>query len=122
MRTTAPAALLLAALAACSGSILDGGPEIDRNAARTLCAQPAALHGTPDPRAPGQYLVVYEDGTPVPATTARLAQKYGFEPRFVWEHALLGFAATLTDQAVAGIRCEPEVKYLEHEAVLTIDG
>ncbi|HEX2079982.1 MAG TPA: protease inhibitor I9 family protein [Longimicrobium sp.] len=120
MRITAPAALLLA-LAACSGSITGGAPELDRGIA-AQCVRPAPLHGTPDPRTAGSYIVVFHDGTPSAAVTARLAGKYGFEPKHVYEHALRGFAATLSDDVVAGIRCEPEVRFVEHDAVVTIGG
>jgi len=78
------------------------------------------VQGTFDARAPG-YIVLYKSGVPVQATTAALASKYGFTPKFVWEAAVQGFAAPLTDAAVEGLRCEPVVKLIEHDAVVSID-
>lgn len=121
MRPIAPL-LLLAALAACSGSVTDAAPELEQAAVAAQCSQPAPLNGTPHPHTAGTYIVVFQDGTSVPPATARLAEKYGFQPRHVYEHALLGFSAALTDQAVAGIRCEPEVKHVSHNGVLRIAG
>src|SRR5688500_14166889 len=100
------AALLAATLAACSESPTAGGAEIDRSAGTAQCLQPAALTGTPDARTAGRYIVVVKDGTDAAGTAQRLAQKYGFEPRHVYEHALQGFSAPLSDGQLAGVRCE----------------
>lgn len=116
------AALLAAALTACSGSPTIAKTEIDRSAAAAQCAHPAALTGTPDPRTAGKYIVVFRDGTDAAATTARLAQKHGFQPRHVYQHALQGFSAPLTDTQLAGVRCEAEVKYVSHDGVASIGG
>lgn len=83
------------------------------------CAAPAPLEGRKDPRAPG-YIVVYRSGTPVRTTTFRLAAQYGFRPRYIYEHALLGFAAELSGLAVAALRCEPVVQRISHDALVTI--
>jgi hypothetical protein len=117
---TAP--LLAAALAGCSGSPTAARTEIDRSAGTAQCAQPAALTGTPDPRTAGKYIVVFRDGTDAAGTAQRLAQKYGFEPRHVYEHALQGFSAPLSDTQLAGVRCEAEVKYVSHDGVASIGG
>jgi len=74
------------------------------------------VQGTFDARAPG-YIVAYKAGVPVQATTDGLAAKYGFTPTYVWDTAVSGFAAPLTDAAVEGLRCEPVVKRIEHDAV-----
>jgi Peptidase inhibitor I9 len=116
------AALLAAALAACSGSPTIAGAEIDRTAGAAQCSQPAALTGAPDPRTAGKYIVVFRDGTDAAGTTQRLAQKYGFQPRHVYEHALQGFSAPLADAQLAGVRCEAEVKYVSHDGWVSIGG
>ena len=113
-------ALAAVALAACSESPTAPGADADQVNASALCARPAPLSGTPDPRTGGTYIVVYHDGTDSPATTARLAQKYGFTPRFVYQYALTGFAAPLTDAQAAGIRCEPETRYMQHDAIASV--
>lgn len=119
MRTLA-ATFLALTLAACSGDATGPSAQIDRGDVPAQCSAPAPLNGTPDPRVAGRYVVVYKDGTDSPGTTARLARKYGFEPRYVYQHALLGFASSLTDTQVAGVRCEDEVKYVSHDGVVTI--
>lgn len=111
------AALLAAVLAACSGSATDAGPEMEELTAFGLCLQPAPLDGTPDPRTAGTYIVVFRDGTDADAAAARLARKYGFQPRHVYQHALQGFSAALTDAQLAAVRCDAEVKYVSHNGV-----
>lgn len=77
---------------------------------------PAPLHGKPDAAAPG-YIVVYHDGTDPDAVTDELAAAHGFTPRHVFRHALLGFAAELSADALGAVRRHPAVKYVEHEGV-----
>jgi hypothetical protein len=84
------------------------------------CPNAAPVLNQPAPSLANRYIVVYRDGTDSRATTARLAQKHGFTPRFVYEHALLGFAAELSADALAGVRCEPEVKYVDGDQVVRV--
>lgn len=77
----------------------------------------APLHGRPDAAAPG-YIVVFVDGTDPDAVVDELAAAHGFTPRHVYRHALLGFAAQLSDDALDAIRRHPAVKYVEHEGVV----
>ena len=86
-----------------------------------LCENPARLLGQFDPQAP-RYIVVYRDGVDAGAETDRLAIKYGFQPRFVYTHALGGFSAELTPSVVAALRCEATVDYMEFVQRITIDG
>lgn len=83
-----------------------------------LCANPAPLRGQANPRAPG-YIVVYQDGTPASETTEQLARKYGFAPRHVYT-VFPGFAADLTTDALAGVRCESVVRYVEHNGEVSL--
>jgi hypothetical protein len=85
------------------------------------CADPAALLGTYDVRAPG-YIVVFREGVDPEAETARLGAMHDFEPMYVYAAALRGFAALLSPQAVAAIRCESSVHYVEHDAVAMLGG
>jgi hypothetical protein len=117
-----PILLAAAALAACSESPTAAGEVADEIHAAAQCSQPAPLAGTPDPRTAGSYIVVYHDATDPAAATARLARKYGFTPRYVYQHALKGFAAPLTDVQVAGIRCESETLYVHHDGVAQAGG
>ena len=115
-----PCTLLLLALAACSEGPTGSDVELEKRTGLARCDNPAPLNGTPDPRTAGSFIVVYKAGTDVRATTARLAEKHGFQPKFVYEHALQGFAAQLSLGAVGGVRCEPEVHHVSHDGVVTI--
>ena len=79
---------------------------------------PAPLLGRADARAPG-FIVVYHDTVSATTETSRLAAEYDFQPIAVWNFVLRGFAANLLPPAVAGIRCEPTVRYVEHNGILT---
>lgn len=76
------------------------------------------VRGRFDPAAPG-FIVSYHNGVDPVATTARLATKYAFTAKHVYA-VLPGFAAELSDRAVVGIRCEPEVAAIEHDAPVRI--
>lgn len=115
------ALLLLLALSAAACGTNPAGPD-PRFAITPSCSRPAPLHGEPDSRIPDHYIVVFKDGVNAPATASTLAERYGFQTRFVWEHALLGFSAVMSKEAVAGVRCESSIKYIEFDAVITIDG
>jgi hypothetical protein len=77
----------------------------------------APLHGNADAAAPG-YIVVFVDGTKPDDVVDELAAAHGFTPKHVFRHALLGFAADLSDDALAAIRRHPAVKYVEHEGTV----
>jgi hypothetical protein len=77
----------------------------------------APLHGSPDAGAPG-YIVVFHDGTNADAVAEELAGAHGFTPKHVFRHALLGFAAELSADALDAVRRHPAVKYVEHEGVV----
>jgi hypothetical protein len=117
MRTSlllAPLALL--ALAACDSP---AGPQA-RALLNPTCAHPAPVLREPDAALPNRWVVVYHDTIDSRATTAVLAQRHGFTPRFVYEHALRGFSADLSAEALSGVRCENAVRYAAGDAVVTI--
>lgn len=76
---------------------------------------PAPLHGRADAAA-GGYIVVFRDGTDPDAVTDALAAAHGFVPAHVFRHALPGFAAELSADALDAVRRHPAVKYVEHDA------
>lgn len=84
------------------------------------CAQPAPLLGRSDPAAPG-FIIQYRDGVDAVAETGRLAGKYGFTPSYVYTAALHGFAAVLTAEVLAALRCEATVANVEHNALVHAD-
>lgn len=76
------------------------------------CGTPAPLLLAPRP-ADG-WIVSYNDGVDAAATTAALAAKYGFTPSPVG--VVGGFAAELTQAMIAGLRCEPSVKFVQQSS------
>ena len=105
------AALLLALASASQGSPADAD-------LHPSCENPAPLLGLQSSDAPG-YIVVFREGTHVRRTLARLRRTYRFKPEHVFGSTLPGFSAQLSDAVLAGIRCEPEVQYVEYNTVLT---
>lgn len=79
------------------------------------CDQPAPLYGEPDPNTPG-YIVGFRDGVKSEVETPRLAALYDFQPSFTYTTALQGFAAELTPETVAELRCVSTIKSIEHDA------
>lgn len=64
------------------------------------------------------YIVVLNDDETSPAAAARnIAAKVGGDVGFVYQHALKGFSITVPVQAVAGLRANPKVKYVEADNI-----
>ena len=107
-----PAAALVAA--GCSDEPLPTQPD----------ARPQAQAAT-DANGVGadDWIVVFRDDVADPPGLARrLAAEAGADVRHVYSHALRGFAATIPPQAVEGIRRNPNVDFVEHDGVMTIDA
>ena len=84
---------------------------VPRGAARRAPLRRAAVGRVPD-----SFIVAYDDATSDPdATTERLAAKYGFAMSYRYRYALKGFAAILSPAAVAALRCEAGVAYIEED-------
>jgi hypothetical protein len=109
-----PTLLIAGALLMLAVSSCPLGP----NQAAADCLDPAPLLGEKS-EAIG-YIVVYRDGTPAATATEELARKYGFTPRHIYEHAILGFAADFSEAVLAAIRCEPVVKQVEYDRTITV--
>ncbi|MGD9482393.1 S8 family peptidase [Streptomyces sp. TRM70308] len=73
----------------------------------------APLYQAADP-IPGQYLVTLDEGV----DPARTAEDIGIEPRHVYQSAMRGFAATLTDGQLSTVRRVPGVATVEQDAVV----
>jgi hypothetical protein len=82
------------------------------------CSTPAPLLGRADPKA-GGYIVQFRDGVAVQPEVDRLAAKYKFTARHVYQSALRGFSAELTVATLAGIRCEASVVSVEYDGTVT---
>ena len=68
----------------------------------------------------GEYIVVFKDQVldPLSAADDKL-RKHGGMKKFVYDKALKGFAATLSPGAVDALRADPDVAYIEQDAIVT---
>lgn len=80
------------------------------------CGNPSPIGGTANPNIRSYFVIFAEGTTSAQAVeySAFLAAKYGFTPDSVYETVLKGFAATLTPEQVAKLRCETMVASLEY--------
>ena len=77
---------------------------------------------------PGRYIIVFKAGTPAAniramadmSATADQARGNSSQVHFVYGSALNGFAASLSDQAVAELSQDPNVEFIEQDQVVTI--
>lgn len=69
---------------------------------------------------PGQYVVVLKDRVSSRLVARNLASRVNGELRHVYSAALQGFSAKLSDAAVASLRADPVVSYVEPDQVYTI--
>ena len=71
---------------------------------------------------PGQYIVVFDEAVPDPASLARaLVSAHGGSLHHVYLRAIKGFSARLSDAAVAALRRNPLVGYVEVDQVVRTD-
>lgn len=94
-------------------------------------AEPAPLYSVTDTSAvPDKYIVVFEPGSPgvqregVQGQAEQMMQGIaGGQIEFTYEHVLQGFSATIPEQALNGIRNNPNVKHVEQDqSVQPTDG
>ncbi len=114
LRTLLAATSLALVLAACSGEPMAGAPGAPG-------VEPLATEAQAGQPIPDRYIVVFRDGVAHGrALAARMVANAGGELHFTYEHAVNGFAATLPAQAIAGISRNPNVAYVEQDAVVTV--
>jgi hypothetical protein len=89
-------------------------------AATPACSNPARLEGHRDPRAPGVF-IAFKSGVDPIAAAARMVRKYHFNTatQYSWGSV---FSSDLDPKFIPSIRCEPDVEYLEFNAVIGISG
>lgn len=96
-----------------------------------LLAIPAAFAGGPkkdkirkaDKKISGQYIVVLEDRYADVASIAdELVTKHNGKTKHVYDKALKGFAAELSDKDAADLADDFRVKYVEEDSVVSIDA
>jgi subtilisin family serine protease len=72
---------------------------------------------------PGQYIVVFKDEVSDPHGKARdKALKKKGKLKFSYGAVLKGFAAELSDDAVAELRADPDVDYIEQDQTITLSA
>jgi subtilisin family serine protease len=71
------------------------------------------------------YIVVFKDGaiarTQVDGVAGELGARLGFRTRFRYSHALRGFSAALSVNALRQLRSDPRVAYIEQDQVVHAD-
>ena len=72
----------------------------------------------------GQYIVVFKPGTPGSDVNnaAERAHGLGGEIHYTYDAALVGFAASLPEQALKGLVHNPNVEYIEADQVVALDA
>jgi len=83
----------------------------------------AAAPGTPTPRgsaADRAIVVLRDDAADPPAVAADLGRRHGFQPEFVYEHALRGFAATIPAARRAAVAADPRVQFISEDREVSI--
>ena len=102
--------LLAAALAACS----DVSTPVAPNAPLFSVGQASTV-------IPGSYIVVFKNSVADPRGEAqRMLAQHGGSLRYVYTAALKGMAANLPDAAVAALRNNPNVAYIEPDQVVSL--
>jgi hypothetical protein len=81
-----------------------------------------AASGNPGPEPiPGQYIIAFkQEVRDVPGLARGVAAAHGGSVRFIYEHALKGFAARIPDAAAAALARNPNVAYVEQDQVVRI--
>jgi hypothetical protein len=88
--------------------------------ATPACSNPARLEGHRDLKAPGVFIALKPGVEPI-AAAAGMAQKYHFNTANQYSWGAV-FTTDLDLNLIPSIRCEPDVEYLEFNAVITITG
>lgn len=84
------------------------------------CAEPASLNLARAGIEPAEgWIVILQDDTPPDYITNVLPARYGFTPSTVFE-AMPGFAAELTPQQIAALRCDSTVLMVEQNVVVPL--
>jgi subtilisin family serine protease len=87
-----------------------------------LAGGAAAAAPDPDPRTvPGSYIVVLGSGDPG-SVAAEHRRNHDTSVRYVYRHALRGYAALMSPRAAERISNDPRVAYVEPDGVMTASG
>ncbi len=82
----------------------------------------APLVGQDSPNAiQGHYIVVFKDRAPEGAVEHAMSGLRDVQVDYVYTDAIRGFAAALPDQAVEGLRHNPNIDYIEVDSTVSLD-
>ncbi len=85
-------------------------------ATMTLLAAGVAFTQVPEKRNSSRYIVVLENAVDSPSQVANnMARRQNLDVGFVYSSALEGFSAEIPDDAVAAVRANPHVAYVERD-------
>src|SRR5262245_7493217 len=112
-------ALALVALAAFAASCT-GTPSVPpppkRDISPDLDAPPLFVRTPGKQVIPGEYIVVFTDAVAdAKGKASEKVLRHNGKMRFTYDKALKGFAASLSDEAVALLRADPDVAYVEED-------
>jgi subtilisin family serine protease len=82
----------------------------------------ALAHSSAGAPSAANYIVVYNNGVDVSATTDALELAQGFKSHFRYESALKGFSAQLNDHQVEALRRNPNVKFISPDGTVQAVG
>lgn len=90
--------------------------------AQQSSSSPQFLKASPDSRIPDHYIVVFkEDVTKVTENANLLANQLGGKLKFVYQHAIKGFAIQVPEQAIKGLMNNPNIAYIEEDQIVKIN-
>ena len=72
--------------------------------------------------APGSHIIVFRDSVNVRAAVPDVAQAYGLQVGFVYEHALKGMSAVVPAGRLAALQRDPRVAYVVEDMLRSIDA
>ena len=104
--------LAVAAASLALGACADSGPVAAGDEADQLPVAAQVI--------PGQYIVVFKASAPPSSQVMRsVVPMPGVQVRHVYTHALNGFSATLSNEALVQLRADPNVAYVEQDQVMS---
>src|SRR5688572_13688947 len=116
MRSRFAVAVAALVLVACAEPPSTPSPAVTR-----IEQAPLFVRGGPD-AVPGQYIVVFNDDVADPETKAKeKSGRANGKLKYSYASALKGFAAELSDAAVAELRADPDVAYIEQDQTVSIN-
>jgi subtilisin family serine protease len=86
--------------------------------ALVIVALPATA--APSQGSPQSFIVVLDDSVNASAVAAEHAQRYGADVRFVYQHALKGYAATFSEGSLGALAADNRVVSIERDGEVSI--